>query len=1057
MCKLSAGHKWHASIVIHQVYLNESPDLMLPLPLDHILQPEMTAISRLPMRATVDVDAQWRVSLDGEWQFRLLQKPTDAPEGWTRGESDADWRTIQVPGVWTRQDTWDKPHYTNVVMPFDCDAPPHVPQDNPTGLYRRTFELPADWERRSTILHLGGFESVALVWCNGAFVGMGKDSRLPSEFDLTPHLAGGENQIAIMVIKWSDATWIEDQDHWYHGGLHRRAYLESRAATHIGDVRVVADYDPDSGAGSAQVTVKIGGSSRSWKVRGHIRDAGGALCAVMNEHDILQAPQGSIPEQMAAAYFFPGNQAELSAQIDAVQPWSAERPALYELRIELIDSVGNVAQAHALQIGFRRVEVKERRLLVNGRPITILGVNRHDHHPVTGKTLTVDEMRDELIAMKRHNINAVRTAHYPNDSRLLDICDELGLYVIDEANVESHARWQSLAHDTRYHGAIIERVRRMVARDRNHPSIIGWSLGNESGHGPAHDAAAAWVRRSDPTRFVQYEGAVAMRFNTFFAQPPYAEAKQPPSASERLTTDIVCPMYPSIQQITEWARWAEETGGDDRPLIMCEYSHAMGNSNGSLAEYVDAFFAAPALGGGFIWEWKDHGLAEVDEEGRGFWAYGGHYGDEPNDVNFCCDGLCAPDGTPHPMLREYAWAARPIAAELVDKKTVRITNRRAFMASDDLQLHWTLQKNGEAAEQGTLDIVVEAGGMRELAIPYAAQLDAEHDWHLALEWRQGEASTALPAGHVVGWDQFELVRAIRAHTPAVWHDDSVPAGDIVRAGPVALSLDEDGQIRCVELNGLPVIEGNITACLWRAPTDNDGGKLGWRADAPGKRMDWLALGLDRLNIKAQPAHMAAGPQGTAVQFERQIIGANGACAVHHTIWQLTEDGAQVDEQIEIPEEWDDIPRIGIRFEVPAGFERLSWTGLGPNESYPDRHKAQIHGRWNSDTGAQYHPYAVPQEHGWHHQTDSFTLLNAAGEGLVIEFPERLGFAARYHHDRDLDKGTTLADLVRRDRTEVHIDAAMRGLGTAACGPDALPPYRIKPGTYNFSWLLKPLR
>ncbi|WP_164117611.1 glycoside hydrolase family 2 TIM barrel-domain containing protein [Sphingorhabdus sp. Alg239-R122] len=1030
---------------------------MLPLPLNHILQPELTAINRLPMRATMDADARWRMSLDGEWRFQLLQSPADAPVDWTQGESDTDWRTIQVPGAWTRQDTWDKPHYTNVVMPFGCDTPPQVPQDNPTGLYRTSFALLREWEERSTILHLGGFESVALVWCNGVFVGMGKDSRLSSEFDLTPHLVSGDNQIAVMVIKWSDATWIEDQDHWYHGGLHRCVHLESRAATHIGDIHIAADYDPENSTGSAQVTVKVEGGSRGWKVRGDIRDMDGALCAAMDGREILQAPQGSIPEQMAAAYFFPGNQVELSAQIDRVQPWSAEQPVLYQLHIELIDSDGNVAQVHIRQIGFRRVEVKDRRLLVNGRPITILGVNRHDHHPVTGKTLTVEEVRDELITMKRHNINAVRTAHYPNDSRLLDICDELGLYVIDEANVESHARWQSLAQDSRYHGAIVERVMRMVARDRNHPSVIGWSLGNESGHGPAHDAAAALIKRIDPTRFVHYEGAVAMRFNTFFAQPPFADAKQPPSLSERLTTDIVCPMYPSIEQITEWARWAEETGGDDRPLIMCEYSHAMGNSNGSLAEYVEAFFAEPALGGGFVWEWKDHGLAEADETGRAFWAYGGHYGDEPNDVNFCCDGLCAPDGTPHPMLREYAWAARPIVAELVDKKTVRVANRRSFAASDDLRLHWTLQKNGEAVERGEADIMVEAGGMREFPMPYTGALDTEHDWCLVLEWRQRYVTAAIPAGHVMGWDQLELHRRIRNHAPAIWCDDGIVAGNAIVSGPIALHLGNNGQIGSVHLHGMQVVLGDITACLWRPPTDNDGGKLGWRADAPSKRLDWMALGLHKLSIEAQPVRVFNKKDGVTAQFERKIIGAGGIYALHRTIWQLTRNGAQVDEQVEVPREWDDIPRVGVRFEVPAGFNQLSWTGLGPDESYPDRHKAQMHGHWNSDMDAQYHPYAVPQEHGWHHQTDSFVLLNAAGQGMAIEFPERLGFAARYHHDGDLDRGTTLADLVRRDTAEVHIDAAMRGLGTAACGPDALPPYRIKPGVYNFSWILKPLR
>ncbi len=1048
---------------------------MLPLPVDHILQPELTQLNRLPMRASCkafpvlpknNTDTPWRISLDGTWQFQLFEKPADAPDNWLTDSVSCNWRTIQVPGVWTRQNTWDKPYYTNVIMPFECPKPPDVPAHNPTGLYRKSFDLPADWQDRSTIIHIGGFESVVLVWCNGTFIGMGKDSRLPSEFDLSPCLVPGKNQIAIMIIKWSGSTWIEDQDHWYHGGIHRSVYLESRGRTHIADICVKADYNPDKAAGLIDATIRVDGQSEKWKVRGTLLDADGKEVTRFDAREITQFHDGTIPEQMEATYFFPGNQAELAAEILNVVPWSAEIPTLYRLEIELLDADGNVAEAHVQPIGFRRVEVKDRRLYINGRPIIILGVNRHDHHPETGKTLSVEEMRSELIAMKRHNINAVRTAHYPNDSRFLDLCDELGLYVIDEANVESHARWQAVPNDIRYQNAIIDRVMRTVMRDRNHPSIIGWSLGNEAGHGPAHDAAAAWVRRNDPMRFVQYEGALATRFNSFFAEPPYSGAKTAPDRSERLVTDIVCPMYPSIDQITAWARWAEKTGEDDRPLIMCEYSHAMGNSNGSLIEYINAFFTEPALGGGFIWEWKDHGLAEQDAQGRSYWAYGGHYGEDPSDVNFCCDGMVAPDGKPHPVMREHQWAARPVVAEYIDSKTVRLTNRRTFTNTDDLELHWSLQKNGIIVEEGVSDIFIEAGETSDIKLPYQTVLDHNNDWHALIEWKQNRENAVFPFGYVVGWDQFELAAKTHMHMPAISNstgklshgaatDRSVLHRSVVQ-GPFNIQFDDIGRIDSVALDELTVIKGDVTGSLWRAPTDNDGGKLGWRMDAPSKRRDWMKLGLNSLNIQANPANIIIESDRTILQFERRLEGKNAQYATHHSIWTLDENDVCINERIIVPETWQDIPRAGIRFEMPAGFEQLEWYGLGPDESYPDRRHAQTHAVWRSTVDDQYHPYAVPQEHGSHFGVRAFSLTRKDGRGLAIEFSRPMSFAARHHHDVDLDKGTTLADLVRQNTVEVHIDAAMRGLGTAACGPDVLEKYKVRSGIYDFNWSLKPI-
>ncbi|WP_109355300.1 glycoside hydrolase family 2 TIM barrel-domain containing protein [Sphingorhabdus sp. EL138] len=1040
------------------------------LDIKDILQPELTDINRLPSRASYtpfttgeealqqNSSSSLCRSLDGEWEFLLADRPGDAPAGWEGPSHDTGgWRSIVVPGSWTCQGTSDLPQYTNVQMPFSYKAAPEIPDENPTGLYRTSFDLPADWKNRKTILHVGGFESVALLWCNGKFVGMGKDSRLPSEFDLSPHLVEGSNLVAIMVIKWSDATWIEDQDHWYHGGLHRSVYLQSRGATHIADLSVTADFDPETGSGKLHHIVKIDGASAGWKVRGQLLGPDDSLIAKLDDSPVIQFPDGSVFEQYTAAYSFVDNRAELNAEIEDVQPWSSETPVLYKLVTELVDDKGNVTEANVTSVGFRRIEVRDRQLLINGKPIVIIGVNRHDHHPETGKTSTVEEMREELLLMRRHNINAIRTAHYPNDHRLLDLCDELGFYVIDEANVECHARWQAVSNDLRYQKTIVERVMRMVYRDRNHASVIGWSLGNESGLGPAHDAAAAMVRRIDNTRFLHYEGAIFHRFQTLMGDPTES-SRNAPDMRERMTTDLICPMYPSIDFIVGWARWAEETKLDDRPMILCEFSHAMGNSNGSIADYVDAFFAEPALGGGFVWEWRDHGFAMTDDEGRFFWAYGGHFGDDPNDVNFCCDGLVGPDLTPHPGLREYQWAARPVRGEWIGPGEVRFTNRRAFTGTDDLELTWTLQKNGVAVESGTFRPDIPAGQSAVVAIDHGAPTDNDAEWHLLTQWALRRATPWAKAGHMVGWDQFDLTA--KQHSPAPAEQDFRLAGSQrvtgnISVGPVKLGFDEEGRIASVDVNGRRIVDGDITATLWRAPMDNDGGKIGWREERPSKRMEWVNHGLDKLKIKASPAQFVEQDGRALLDFERSLMGANGEQAAHRSRWTLDANGARVDEEIIVPEAWIDLPRVGIRFTVPAGLEELAWLGLGPDESYPDRIGAQTVGLWTSRVTDQYHPYVLPQEHGAHEQTRSFTLKDQAEQGFEIGLPS-LSFSARHHHDADISKATTIADVIRRDSVEVHISAAMRGVGTGACGPDALPAYRVGPGKYTFHWFIRPL-
>jgi len=1025
---------------------------MLPLPLSHLLNPSLTALGRLPARATLTPflgedalqtgGSQWRQSLDGDWRFQLLGRPDQAASDWmTQATEATPWRDIKVPGVWTLQDTGDLPHYANWQMPFACPKPPEIPADNPTGLYRTVFQIAEPELTRHTVLHIGGFESLALVWCNGVFAGMAKDSRLPSEFDLSESVQKGENQLAIMVLRWCDATWIEDQDHWNHGGLHRSVWIESRGETHVRDLVIDTDFDPETRAGTAKARIEVAGPSAGCHVSARLEDADGNIVspqqtAPVAQFDVTQSTGG----QWRQSYSFDGYAASLVFDLADAKPWSAERPTRYRLVTEFQSPDGECLEVHETWCGFTRIEATGRRLKVNGQPIVLIGVNRHDHHPENGKTCSREDIRAELITMKRHNINAIRTAHYPNDPVLLDLADELGFYVIDEANVECHARWTEVAQHPGYQAAIVDRTVRMIARDRNHPCVISWSLGNEAGHGPAHDAAAAAARHLDPSRFVHYEGAVSLRLSFPFGRSPET-TQQAPSARETATTDVVCPMYPPIDHIVDWARWAEASGEDDRPLVLCEFSHAMGNSNGSLSTYVDAFFDEPALAGGFVWDWRDQGLSETDDQGRFYWAYGGHYGDTPNDANFNINGLVGPDGVPHPALREYKWAARPVKCEWVEAGKIRCENRRAFEATDDLQLTWRLLRNGISVEQGEMSPLLQGGEQKELTIPLQTDTADGAEWHLSVEWSLAKATDWADAGHCVAWDQFALA--------------SAPAEAPQRAtAPQAAARLEiaDGEIL---FDGKPILASTITPCLWRAPTDNDGGKPGTRPLFQSKTSEWVGYGLDAL----VPGELRAAPTAdeTGVRFARSWSGEAGQALQHESTWHADGDHVRIFETLIIPEAWKDLPRIGVRFEIPERYQRLDWFGLGPDESYPDRCGAQTVGVWSSSVADQYHPYVRPQECGAHEQCRWFRLLDEQGNGLQVTLPKPLNFSARSHHDVDLNAAQTLAELAARDTTEVHIDIGLRGLGTAACGPDALPEFLIGPGTYQFTWIVHGIR
>jgi len=616
--------------------------------------------------------------------------------------------------------------------------------------------------------------------------------------------------------------------------------------------------------------------------------------------------------------------------------------------------------------------------------VWIFGVNRHDHHPDRGKAVSDDDIRADLVEMRRHNVNAIRTSHYPNDDAFYDLCDELGFYVVDESNIESHGYNRSVCDDASYRAAWVDRGARMVTRDRNHPSVILWSLGNESGYGVNHDALAGWIRRSDPTRPLHYEDAIRIE--------GWVDGGRP-------ATDVVCPMYPEIDAIAAYGT----DGKGDRPLIMCEYSHAMGNSNGSLADYWDVITATPGLQGGFLWEWKDHGLRQHLPDGRVRLAYGGQFGDDPNDCNFVADGLVSADLEPHPAMREVSSVHRPVTVELAhvggDGAGLLVTNRRSFTGLSDLRPRWELLVDGNVVRRGALRVgVVEPGVSVWLPLPVATPVG--RDVRLSVRWETARDAWFASAGHVVAWDQVVLRESV---APVTLPGGASPEAELV-AGP--------------------------EPCVFRAPTDNDGFKL-----------------MPELSRRI-------GVGGQALR-RWQDAGADTRAAdelVHHVVERDEhDDGIRFRHAVDVPDALADLARVGVVLRLPARFDLIRWFGRGPHENYPDRNRSAMLGVWES--GIDELPYLVPQEFGLRTDCRWLELIaSTSGERVRFdEFSTPLHCSVTRYEDAELYRAETSIDAERADHVVVHLDVAHRGLGTASCGPEVQPQYRIGPGHFELAY------
>ena len=993
------------------------------------MSPETTSVNRLPM---LNIEHIEKISLDGRWRFQLLHSPLD--------RIGKKWSTIPVPGLWTMQPEsdvfFDKPIYTNVQMPFE-EQPPKVPTENPHGVYERDFEIPDSWKDKRIVLHLGGYESVALVSVNGIEVGLTKDSRLAAEFDVTQYMQRGSNVLRIDVTKWSDATFIEDQDQWWHGGITRSVKLFATNKVFIERFYTTAGLAKDCTTGTLNIRAYIASIDnlssdgytlrtsieelskvKSAKLEATIKSFSAPLWTERDEALKLRSDEyfhgkfwhGNMPEDAKRAIAenepWPVGKVEFNTKIPKIQPWSAENPHLYTLNIELIDPTGNVVEVSQQKIGFRSVEIEGQELLLNGQPVMFYGINRHDFNRFTGRALTRDDMREDLLELKRWNFNAVRTSHYPNDAAFLDLCDELGFYVIGEANIESHAFISSICDDPKYLTAFVDRVGRMIQRDIHHPSAVMWSLGNESGAGTNHEAAAAYARNFDPSRPLHYEGGIRGNW-----------------MGSHSLTDVIAPMYPAISAIKEYATSSKA----DRPLIMCEYSHAMGNSNGTLAEYWEVIESTHGLQGGFIWEFWDHGPVQTMPDGSTRNAYGGDYGEIKHDGNFCCDGMVFPDRTAKPAMHEFKSIAAPAKITSVKASTgnFRIFNKNFFKDLSEYEIHWAITRDGIISDSGKVKLP-KVGPRKTVAFTVKSSLlskaDGAGERFINFSIVKIVSTVWSPTMSEVGWSQLPLPSrslSVKASTQSDLFTNVV---------------DDYGQIILPHGVLAPVLS------LWRAPTDND--RIGHIATK------WNRWGLRDLERR----DCVVSKTSKRVIITNIWLTSTGIELRHIQTITPVANGFRVKENVTLPKSFVDVARVGTNFELSGELSELTWFGSGPHETYPDRKIARIN-RYISTVAEQYIPYVRPQENGGHNGVRWFELTNATGDGVHVQLTKPLQVSITPNRAIDLADATHDVEIKPCGNTVIHIDAAHRGVGTASCGPDTLPQYLIKSGLHTWEWVV----
>lgn len=969
----------------------------------------------------------WYACLNGTWQFhyatstRLLPDPAVDPDM----ESVLS-EPMPVPSVWQMHGYGVK-NYTNIRYQFPVD-PPYVP-DHPVGCYQHSFSVPSRWNGRRIRLNFDGVCSMFTVYLNGTEVGMSKGSHMPAEFDITDRVREGTNSLIVHVHQWSDATYLEDQDMWRFNGIFRDVWLAALPQNYIHDVEVTSDLNDDYTVGVLHIDVETRGDGESV-----------LETSVLDPHGI-EIASGVLDDDGSTTF-----------RVENPKLWSAETPNCYTLIVRNV-AHGTVQEIQKQTIGFTHIEVRDQQFWVNGKSIKIMGVNRHDDHPDRGFAVTYADMERDVMLMKQHNVNTVRTAHYPNDSRFYELCNLHGLYVIDETDLETHGfrfttSWSQLPDDPEWLDAIMDRLVRMVERDKNHPSIVMWSLGNEAGYGQNTDAMYDWLKERDPARPIHSETfLLAFELGEDFPLPD--------------KTDVFTEMYPGVDRLI-----AMGEKDDPKPYFMCEYGHAMGNASGSLKEYWEAIRTYPRLIGGCVWEWADHGIRETAGSGETYFAYGGNYGDYPNDGNFCIDGLVSPDRQPHPSLIEVKKVYEPVELELIDASTgtVKLTNRQWFTDLGDYAIRWEVTAGGECIAADTLtEFELMPGESREFTIDELADAASLPDVCFDLFVTTAKRTSWAPVGHEVAHCQLRVtepnypVIAVRDHGAVMVDEDELSIA-VHTDGGVLVWDKLTGDLASWMVNGQPMLLSGPRFDIYRAPTDNDVYVL----------PTWRNLGFDQMETHNRTLQMTEqtenhvvveavniyGPRALMPLFDvtmRYIVRGSGDLTIETSATpRHAEDQPMYGLDMAVVKEIITLPRVGLTMHLPHDGSVATWRGLGPHENYPDRNLAATIGTWSKPVEEMPHPYVMPQETGTRGAVQWIQVRPDSGAGLTVWGDGPMHVSANPWSAAELDVARHPWQLPASDKVVLCVDAEVAGIGSAACGPRPMDQYLIPMGEFRFT-------
>jgi beta-galactosidase len=954
--------------------------------------------------------SDYQVSLNGSWKFLFAENPDKRnPDFYKMDFDNGKWEDIQVPAHW-QLEGYDYPQYTNTRYPWidteDIEAPFAPTKYNPVGQYVKSFEVPKRWGFQPVYINFQGVESAFYVWLNGEFVGYSEDTFTPAAFDLTPYLNDGENKLAVEVYRWSDASWLEDQDFWRLSGIFRDVYLYSTPLIHIQDYFVNTILDDTYCDAELRIDAKI---------KNYFKQTcnGMKLEAMLyggNNDKVLENPL-AIPLDVSEKETIDVNG---SAHIRHPKKWSAEQPDLYTLVLSLLDENDNLVEAVSCKVGFRKFEIQDGLMKINGERIVFKGVNRHEFSAAKGRAIDVEDMEHDIKLMKQHNINAVRTSHYPNHPRFYELCDAYGLYVIDENNLETHGTWvyaQKELGNTipgskpEWTENVLDRCNSMFQRDKNHPSIIIWSLGNESFGGDNFLKMYQFFKEKDPSRLVHYEGV-------FHYRPSEA------------ASDIESTMYIPPHEVEQYAINADR---DAKPYIICEYSHAMGNSNGNLYKYTDLFDQYPILQGGFIWDWRDQALWKVSEDGEKFLAYGGDFGESPHDGNFSGDGLIFADGTVSPKIHEVkkCYQNAEFTSVNLEKGIINIWNKNLFTDLSDYDLRWEIAEDGERLLTGKAALNVEPGAKEAIQLGYqTADIQAATgELVLTVSLHLKHANQWADIGYEVAFEQFILQEPASENnevgTGQLNHQDNGQELQITGDNFTILFDKEKGELKSYQLAGVELLKGTLAPNFWRAMTDNDrGSKLDKRSAT------WRDAGKNRI-VDAFTYENAVESSVVSVKYHLPTT-SESTCTIRYTINPRGE--ITVDYQLTPASNLPEIPVVGMMFTMDNQFENLEWYGKGPHENHIDREKGAKIGIYRGVVMDQYVPYLKPQECGNKTAVRWATVTNEAGYGLKIAGNPTVEFNALPYTPFELESASHGYQLPESNQTVVRVDYKQMGVG-----------------------------